>query len=290
MGSDIDLDATTALGVFTCEAPAGSRPGGLTVCAAHPVDFFGPPTAELLAVTAQVKVVCVNPQGRSGPAMPLATMVDRIEAVRRQLGLGAWVFWGMSGGGWLAQLYARRYPTALVGVVIESACLCFRERMADPACVLSPKFPAWRDRLAAAGLLGEDAPAESVPAADTEWLEVAGLGQVFRRRGGPALLVSPVPLGPAMQSAMPQLYGFDSRSWIRTLRVPTLVLCGTADPIVPLRHSRAIHEAIAGSQLVAIEGAVHVPTAEKREESARAFAAFAATLDLNHPACHPTSS
>lgn len=280
----MDSDSNSALAVFVSEAPGGSQPGGLTVCAAHPVDFFGPPTAELLAVTAQATAVCVNPQSPRGPATPLVMMVDRIESVRRQRGLGAWVFWGMSGGGWLAQLYAQRHPTALLGIVIESACLCFRERLADPACVLSPHFPAWQERLAAAGLRTQDPPSEPVTAANTEWLAVAGLGQVWRRRGGPVLLVSPAPLGPAMQSALPQLYEFDSRSWVQTLRVPTLVLCGTADPIVPMRHCQAIHQAVAGSQFVSIAGAGHVPTAERRAESAHAFAAFAATLNQNHSA------
>lgn len=52
----------------------------------------------------------------------------------------------MSRGGWLAQIYARRHPDALVGIIVESTCLCFRGRLADSACALSPFFPAWRIR------------------------------------------------------------------------------------------------------------------------------------------------
>jgi fermentation-respiration switch protein FrsA (DUF1100 family) len=58
---------------------------------------------------------------------------------------------------------------------------------------------------------------------------------------------------------MPELWRFDSREWLSTLHVPTLVLSGTADPVVPIAHARAVHEAIPGSRWVAVEDAGHVP-------------------------------
>jgi pimeloyl-[acyl-carrier protein] methyl ester esterase len=184
----------------------------------------------------------------------------------------------MSGGGWLAQIYAHRYPEALVGVVIESACLCFRQRLADPTCVLSPFFPPWCEPLRAAGLLDERSHVEPSSGEDTEWVDVGGVGEVFRRKGGPALVVSPAPLQPEMKSIMPLLWGFDSRAWIGSVRLPALVLCGTADPVVPVRHARAVHEAIAGSVFVEIEGAGHVPTGQQRPEVTDAFQRFASRL------------
>lgn len=83
---------------------------------------------------------------------------------------------------------------------------------------------------------------------------------VFRRRGGPALLVSPGPLAPAMKRIMPALWSFDARPWLPTLRLPALVVCGSADPIVPLAHARALHDGLAGSTFVVVDGAGHVPT------------------------------
>jgi pimeloyl-ACP methyl ester carboxylesterase len=205
-------------------------------------------------------------------------MVDRIEGVRRNLGLGPWIFWGMSGGGWLAQIYARRYPEALVGIVIESACLCFRERLADPECLLSPFFPAWHNPLRAAGLFPEGSHLEASSGHDTDWVEVDGVGLVFRRHHGPALLVSPGPLEPEMKSVMPHLWCFDSRAWIRSVRVPALVLCGTADPVLPVRHARAVHEAIVGSVFAEIVGGGHVPVAQRRPEVTKAFQSFISGL------------
>jgi proline iminopeptidase len=270
---DVDVDVDVDIEVFLGEP----RPGPV-VCAAHPADRFDAGTVELLAGMADARVICVNPLGLGGPdtsrALPLEQMVARIEEVRRRLGIDRWIFWGMSGGGWLAQIYGYRYPESLAGIVIESACLCFRERLADPACVLSPFFPAWREPLLAAGLLAERSPAEAGMGDDTEWLAVDGIGEVFRRREGPALLVSPGPLSPEMKHVMPRLWEFDARPRIREVRVPGLVLCGAADPVVPVHHARAVHEALAGSSFEEIAGASHVPTAERRPEVTAAFQRF----------------
>jgi proline iminopeptidase len=256
------------------EIHIGGGPGSVpTLCAAHPAEALGEGAVELLATASGVPVVSVSP-GRS----TLEEMVDDLEAVRRDLGVERWAFWGMSGGGWLAQIYAHRYPDALTGIIVEGACPCFRERLADPACVLSPFYPAWRAALEKAGLLDPESHREAGDADETEWIEIPGVGSVFRRREGPALLVSPMPVSDGMRRVMPRLWAFDSRDWLSTVDTPTLVLAGTADPVVPLAHARAVHERIAGSRWVAVEGAGHVPVAEKRPEVAESVRAFLAKL------------
>jgi pimeloyl-ACP methyl ester carboxylesterase len=243
------------------------------VCVAHPTDVFGASSIELFADLARAPIACLNAhQGQSGGSS-LEAMVDRIEAARCELDLDPWIFWGMSGGGWLAQLYARRHPEALVGIVVESACLCFRERLADPACALSPFFPAWREPLLRAGLLAENAHHE-VGANDLRWDDVEGVGRVFRRRGGPALLVAPGPLSAEMEAAMPMLWQFDARPWIASIDLSALVVCGGADPIVPVHRARAVHEALPESTFVVIEAAGHVPSTQRHPEVVAAFDAF----------------
>lgn len=268
----------------------GPHSGAPTLCAAHPADPLGEGAVELLSAAAGARVACVSPRGigassplPSGQRPTLDGMVEDMEAVRRQLGVDTWVFWGMSGGGWLAQIYAHRYPEALAGVIVEGACACFRERLADPACVLSPFYPAWRAPLEEAGLLDPASHREAGLAEETEWIEVQGVGSVFRLRDGPALLASPMPVSTGMLRAMPELWTFDSRVWLPTIRIPVLVLSGTADPVVPIVHARAVHEAIAGSRWVAVEGAGHVPVAEKRPEVAEAVRAFLSDLLIAPP-------
>lgn len=271
----------------TIEITIGAGPAEVApvIGAAHPADAFGEATVELLREASGAAVACVNPRGLGGSTpvgaderYALEAMVDDIEGARRAAGLGRWLFWGMSGGGWLALLYARRHPDALAGLIVESACPCFRARLADPACILSPFNPAWRPALAARGLVAADSHARIGDPHATEWMQLDGVGAVFRRAGGQALLVSPAPVSAEMRRAMPELWSFDARAWLSTLRVPTLVLAGDADPVVPLGHARAVHEAIAGSSFVTVEGAGHVPTAQQRPEVAAAVRDFVARL------------
>ena len=237
--------------------------GSLTIAAAHPADVFGAETAALIARVAGTQVVTVSPRGIGGSApsdrVSLEQMVDDLEAVRLQLNREPWMFWGMSGGGWLALLYAQRHPAGLAGIIVESACLCFRERLGDPACALSPYFPAWRDALERGHLLRPGAHDRPSDLSDARWVDVAGVGQVLRGHDEAALLCSPAPLDAPMRRAMPQFWAFDARPWACTLRVPALVLAGIADPVVPLARARAVHDAIEGSRFLAVEGG-HVPT------------------------------
>lgn len=260
-------------------------PAAPLVVAAHPASAFGEATVELLAEIAGARVVCCNPRGlgESSPLQgdrpqSLSEVVDDLETVRRRLGHGRWTFWGMSGGGWLAQIHAHRHPTALSGIVVESACPCFRARLADPACVLSPFFPAWHDPLDAAGLFDAHSHDEPTHADDGEWIELEGVGSVFHRPDGPALVVAPFPVDGAMRRAMPKLWTFDARVWLSSLRLPALVLCGDQDPVVPVAHARAVHEAIADSGFLVVEGAGHVPTVERRPEVNGAVRSFLARL------------
>jgi len=241
------------------------------VCAAHASEVFTEGTAQLLGIVARAETVCVNTLGR-----PLEQMVDAIEAERQRLGLQPWVFWGMSGGGFLAQLYARRHPKALAGIVIESACACMAKRVADPACVLSPKFAAWSDALAGAGLAGDD-PGSGA----TEWVELPGVGHVLRRSGGPALLVAPGKLDEPMRAAMPALLAFDSRAWLPSLRTPALVIAGSDDPVAPLSHVRPVHEALGErSTFLVVKGGGHVPSALRHPGVIDAYQKFLADRRL----------
>lgn len=242
------------------------------ICAAHPVDHFGEETARLLSQAARASVTCVNPRPGS-----LEAMVDDLEEARRDHGIERWLFWGMSGGGWLAQLYAHRHPGSLSGIVVESADACFRARLADPACVLSPAHPLWRAALEAAGLFDEGAHADAGPLDDVEWVSAKD-AEIVRRRGGPALMIAPGGVSEAMRAAIPTFWTVDARPWLASLAVPALVIAGASDPIVPARHVRAVANAIPGARYVEIAGAGHVPTGERRPEAADAVRAFVADL------------
>jgi pimeloyl-ACP methyl ester carboxylesterase len=50
---------------------------------------------------------------------------------------------------------------------------------------------------------------------------------------------------------------FDSRARLKEIRCPTLIVAGADDNAVPLHHAKMLHDGIAGSKLVVIEGADH---------------------------------
>jgi len=242
----------------------------IKICAPHPAALFSRDTAELLTSIAGAPVVPVGPPDNG---ITLERVVDEIEERRRALELEQWVIWGMSGGSFVAQLYAHLYPSRVVGLVLASSGPYFRKTVEDPECIVCPRNLAWCARLDSAGLLS--GPYDSGP---TTWQVVDGVGWVFRREGGAALLVSPDPPTAELKRIMPALWAFDSREWLPRLTRPSLVMCGTADPIVPLRHARALAELLPNAHFVPIKEAGHVPLTDQRGQVESAIRSFLGKL------------
>jgi len=230
----------------------------LDVCAPHPSALFSRETTDLLSSIATVPVIAIGPPKG---ATSLEEIVDAMEEKRRSLDVERWIIWGMSGGSFLGQLYAHMYTTAVAGLILASSGPYFRTTVEDPDCILSPRNSAWSAKLSAAGLL--DGEYEMGP---TVWEIVAGVGWVFRRASGAALVVSPEEPSVEMQRIMPALWVYDARPWLGTIRAPTLVLCGTADPVVPLRHAETLAALMPNARFVAIDGAGHIPLTDHRVE------------------------
>ncbi|MCO6445401.1 MAG: alpha/beta fold hydrolase [Anaerolineae bacterium] len=71
---------------------------------------------------------------------------------------------------------------------------------------------------------------------------------------------------------------FDARPWLDAIRMPTLVLCGTADRMTPPKLSEAIATAIPGAELHLIEGAGHMLQLERPTAVAEYLTGWVATL------------
>ena len=240
------------------------------ICAPHPSALFPRETTDLLSSIAAVRVVAVGP--RRG-ATSLEQIVAAMEKKRRSVGVERWAIWGMSGGSFLAQLYAHMYPTAVTGLILASSGPYFRTTVEDPDCILSPRNRTWSSKLSAAGLL--DGEYERGP---TTWEVIADVGWIFRRAGGAALVVSPEEPSVELQAMMPALWAYDARPWLGTVAAPTLVMCGTADPVVPLRHAKALATLMPNARFVAIDGGGHIPLTDHRDEVEREVRAFLQSL------------
>jgi pimeloyl-ACP methyl ester carboxylesterase len=64
------------------------------------------------------------------------------------------------------------------------------------------------------------------------------------------------------------------RERLYRITVPTLVIWGESDRLVPVAHGKAYQDGIAGAKLVVLEQCGHVPPFEKPEETAKIVTAF----------------
>lgn len=72
---------------------------------------------------------------------------------------------------------------------------------------------------------------------------------------------------------------FDVMARVNEIKVPTLVLCGRADEMTPVKYSEFLAARITGARKVIIEGATHAVPREKPLAVNQAIEQFLATLD-----------
>ena len=166
---------------------------------------------------------------------------------------------GNSMGGEIASEVAAIYPRRVRGLVllapgglpsgeIEKPPFAIRLAMMPGASFFAPLFPI--RPLLAATLRDAYFDPSLVKDADID----AYTGPLTSR-GGLAAFLTRV----AREDA------FDRSMLVKSIRAPTLVVIGEVDRLVPLSVGRAYHDLIAGSELVVIERAGHLPQEERPE-------------------------
>lgn len=201
---------------------------------------------------------------------------DIVEEFVKQQGLDHFALAGSSMGGNVAWEYALAHPERIDALILVDA-------------------SGWEDTRAEAA--GEPA--------IFKLLRNPVLGPVLRdldntrliRQGLEAAFVNASLVDDAMVSRYAQLarapghrdillqitLGFRSRDYatpgrLAALDLPTLVLTGDTDRLVPREHAEQFHDAIRGSQLVVFEATGHVPQEERPDESAAAVREFLTPL------------
>ena len=71
---------------------------------------------------------------------------------------------------------------------------------------------------------------------------------------------------------------FDRRADVSRITAPTLILCGDADRMTPVKFGQYLHEQVAGSQLVVVPGAGHMVMLEQPAAVSEAVAYFLTSL------------
>ena len=105
------------------------------------------------------------------------------------------------------------------------------------------------------------------------WSAYASLAEAENRQSFARTLRSVIDPGGQTVSAMDRLY--------LASPMPTLIIWGDRDDIIPVSHAHAAHRAIPASRLVIIEGAGHFPQIEAPEQFVSALVDF---IDSTEPA------
>ena len=105
------------------------------------------------------------------------------------------------------------------------------------------------------------------------WSAYASLAESENRRAFARTIRAVIDPGGQTVSAMDRLY--------LAAPMPTLIIWGDRDDIIPVSHAHAAHQAIPGSRLVIIEGAGHFPQIEAPEQFVHPLVDF---IDSTEPA------
>ena len=195
--------------------------------------------------------------GKSGGAgrAEIGAYADVVRGFAETLGLTSFVLIGHSMGGAIAQEFALHCPTRLAGLILVGTGAKLR---------VAPQVLT--------GILDDFAGTTALLAQWTHGEHVdPNLLRLYTRR---------------LREVNPQVIhddftacdAFDRRADVSLITTPTLILCGDADRMTPVKFSRSLHEQIAGSQLIVVPGAGHMVMLEQPAAVAESVAAFLSNL------------
>lgn len=275
---------TIAVDGATLEVYLGGA-GEPAICTSHPFNARSPDTLELRASLG--RLAAVNPRGlghssagRGPDDYTFRQQIEDLEAVRRQLGIARWVFWGISGGGCLGLLYALAHPRSLSGLIVEYMGPSGRQFAEDAGSTMSPQHPQYRQDLAP---LAAGGPLERRPAvllASAEWVKLRADGRrpwVLLQEGRPLAFGSGTEQNCVANEEFVSV--FDVRDRLGEISIPTLVVAGRRDDLVPLAYCELLRAGIARSELVVLDESGHGDVApgsaddEKHRAALRGFLA-----------------
>ena len=193
-----------------------------------------------------------------------------VDELTRRLGAERFVLGGNSMGGAVAWNYALQHPDRLRGLVLVDSAgwPSHRKGGAGPPAIFR--------------LLGNPAGRTILKSFDPTPLAKRGLRSAYvdERLVTPALVAryTDFARAPGHKDILLTMQNRPrapvSAQTFATLRLPTLVLVGEADRVIPPAQSRSLAAAIPGAKLIAYPGVGHVPMEQIPDRSAADVAAF----------------
>tara|TARA_R110002096_G_scaffold383566_4_gene577434 strand:- start:1238 stop:2059 length:822 start_codon:yes stop_codon:yes gene_type:complete len=209
------------------------------------------------------RVLRHDTRGHGGTAAPdvpysIRMFADDAAALLAALDIARVHFVGLSMGGFIAQLMAVHHPGK-----IASLCLC------DTACVMPPA-DLWNDRIRTATQSGV---AALVRGTLQRWFTEPFHGAHPEAIARVRAMIEASPLVGYLRCAA-AIRDMDQYALLGQITVPTRIIVGEEDPACPVAAARVLHSGIAGSELVIIPDAAHLPNIEKADAFNAALLGF----------------
>lgn len=199
----------------------------------------------------------------SGDALlTMERIADDAALLMDHLRIDSAIVGGCSMGGYASLAFARRHSSRLRGLVLIDT-----RAAADTA-----EARANRGQLAAKVLQ------EGSRAASDAFLPRVLGATTNKDRADVRAKVKDMMLGASPRAIADALHGIaaraDSTSFLREIRVPTLVMCGEEDVLTPLADAKVLADGIGGATLAVISKSGHLPSLETPAEFVSALRTF----------------
>ncbi len=196
----------------------------------------------------------------------IAGYADDMSAVLDQLAVDRAVVCGLSMGGYVAFDLVRRFPKRVVGLVLVNT-----RADADGLDARARREEMMRQVRERGTSSLVDAMLPALLAPETV-VTMPGLVDALRAMIGSA---SPTGVVAALRAMKERA---DSTPLLRQISVPTLVVAGRDDQLIPVDQSRAMAERIPGAQFTVIPGAGHLAPMEQPVATTRVLGEFLESL------------
>ena len=193
---------------------------------------------------------------------PLSTFAEDVAALADHLGIDRFVLGGLSMGGQIVLECVRQFPARLRGLVLADTFA----QAETPEGRKSRNDMA--DRLLREGMAGY--------ADEVRWKMVAPRNPAAAEYVSRMMHAAP-PAG-AAAALRGRAERPDYTPVLAEITVPTLVVVGSDDEFTPVTDAEYLHERIAGSTLVVIDGAAHLPNLERPAEFGAALTTLLAAI------------
>lgn len=214
-------------------------------------------------LTEHFQVLRYDTRGHGGTDAPegpysIDLFVEDVVGLLDHLGIKKVHFIGLSMGGFISQLLAAKYPQRVISLT-----LC------DTACIMPPAS-LWNDRI-------ETAETDGIEALISGTLERWFTAQ-FHDTGVEAInKIRNMIRNTGVQgyvNCCKAIRDMDQCHILSDIKAPTNIIVGADDPACPVSAAETLHAGIAGSKLVVLKNAAHLPNIEKKDEFNAALMGF----------------